>query len=201
MLASISSTSRSTISTSAMTKRAEFPDSSRRSSLPSGDAHPRDRQHSIQHCDQERQPRSDSTARSARRGAWRGCQLQRLHGHEERKSRFPSGVGGGNTGRGDCARTLGLQAPSPRCDHELGLLPRAHPTVHSGRDAGALPSGIRTIHIDPAGQVKRCPDFPTDFHWTRLPNIQAGELQCVLLRLSRGGEGSLLLSRMRDIMA
>lgn len=26
-------------------------------------------------------------------------------------------------------------------------------------------SGIRTIHIDPIGHVKRCPDFPTDFHW------------------------------------
>ncbi|MDE3151266.1 MAG: radical SAM protein [Gemmatimonadota bacterium] len=26
-------------------------------------------------------------------------------------------------------------------------------------------SGIRTIHIDPVGHVKRCPDFPTDFHW------------------------------------
>src|SRR5205814_6438055 len=27
-------------------------------------------------------------------------------------------------------------------------------------------SGIRTIHIDPTGHVKRCPDFPTDSHWT-----------------------------------
>ena len=27
-------------------------------------------------------------------------------------------------------------------------------------------SGIRTIHIDPVGHVKRCPDFPTDFHWS-----------------------------------
>src|SRR6187397_2675956 len=26
-------------------------------------------------------------------------------------------------------------------------------------------SGQRTIHVDLAGQVKRCPDFPTDFHW------------------------------------
>ncbi|MDX2184355.1 MAG: radical SAM protein [Gemmatimonadaceae bacterium] len=26
-------------------------------------------------------------------------------------------------------------------------------------------SGLRTIHIDPVGHVKRCPDFPTDFHW------------------------------------
>jgi MoaA/NifB/PqqE/SkfB family radical SAM enzyme len=28
-------------------------------------------------------------------------------------------------------------------------------------------SGIRTIHIDPTGQVRRCPDFPSDFHWTQ----------------------------------
>lgn len=26
-------------------------------------------------------------------------------------------------------------------------------------------SGIRTIHLNPGGHVKRCPDFPTDFHW------------------------------------
>src|SRR3954469_23485060 len=26
-------------------------------------------------------------------------------------------------------------------------------------------SGIRTIHIDPTGRVKRCPDFPTNFSW------------------------------------
>ncbi|MFN9350770.1 MAG: radical SAM protein [Gemmatimonadota bacterium] len=27
-------------------------------------------------------------------------------------------------------------------------------------------SGLRTIHVDPVGHVKRCPDFPTDFHWS-----------------------------------
>src|SRR5207253_6556447 len=26
-------------------------------------------------------------------------------------------------------------------------------------------SGMRTIHVNPTGHVKRCPDFPTDFHW------------------------------------
>ena len=26
-------------------------------------------------------------------------------------------------------------------------------------------SGERTVHVDPTGRVKRCPDFPTDFHW------------------------------------
>ena len=26
-------------------------------------------------------------------------------------------------------------------------------------------SGVRTIHIDPRGLVRRCPDFPADFHW------------------------------------
>jgi MoaA/NifB/PqqE/SkfB family radical SAM enzyme len=26
-------------------------------------------------------------------------------------------------------------------------------------------AGVRTIHLDPTGHVKRCPDFPTDFHW------------------------------------
>src|ERR687894_1070225 len=27
-------------------------------------------------------------------------------------------------------------------------------------------SGMTTIHVDPTGHVRRCPDFPTDFHWT-----------------------------------
>jgi MoaA/NifB/PqqE/SkfB family radical SAM enzyme len=34
-------------------------------------------------------------------------------------------------------------------------------------------SGIRTIHVDPAGRVKRCPDFPTDFAWSDFRRYEA----------------------------
>src|SRR4029079_2650653 len=33
-------------------------------------------------------------------------------------------------------------------------------------------SGIRTIHIDPSGHVKRCPAFPTDFHSRDFPRYE-----------------------------
>ena len=46
-------------------------------------------------------------------------------------------------------------------------------------------SGIRTIHIDPAGHVKRCPDFPDRLSLARLQAIRTRELQCVLLRVPR----------------
>ena len=50
-------------------------------------------------------------------------------------------------------------------------------------------AGVRTIHIDPTGHVKRCPDFPVDFHWTEF-KIRADQLQRVLLRLPWRGAGT-----------
>src|SRR4029079_15564911 len=46
-------------------------------------------------------------------------------------------------------------------DYYLAQIPR----YVSGAMREPCRSGIRTIHIDPTGRVKRCPDFPTDFHW------------------------------------
>lgn len=62
-------------------------------------------------------------------------------------------------------------------------------------------SGIRTIHITPAGHVKRCPDFPTDFHWRDFQTYQP--LNCNACYYACRGEAQapLTLSRMRDIMA
>ena len=62
-------------------------------------------------------------------------------------------------------------------------------------------SGIRTIHIDPTGHVKRCPDFPTDFHWR---DFQAYEpIDCNACYYACRGEAQapLRLSRVRDVMA
>ena len=57
-------------------------------------------------------------------------------------------------------------------------------------------SGMRTIHIDPSGHVKRCPDFPTDFHWSDFRRYKPidcnrcfyacrGEAEAPILRLAR----------------
>ena len=62
-------------------------------------------------------------------------------------------------------------------------------------------SGIRTIHIDPTGHVKRCPDFPTDFHWRDYKSYEP--VQCNKCYYACRGEAQapLRLSRVRDVMA
>lgn len=62
-------------------------------------------------------------------------------------------------------------------------------------------SGIRTIHIDPSGRVKRCPDFPTDFHWREYRAYEP--IQCNRCFYACRGEAQapLRLSRIRDVMA
>ncbi|HJU75492.1 MAG TPA: radical SAM protein [Gemmatimonadaceae bacterium] len=46
-------------------------------------------------------------------------------------------------------------------DYYLAQIPR----YVRGEMSEPCRSGIRTLHIDPGGRVKRCPDFPTDFDW------------------------------------
>lgn len=62
-------------------------------------------------------------------------------------------------------------------------------------------SGIRTIHIDPSGRVKRCPDFPTDFHWSEFKRYKP--ISCNECYYACRGEAQapLRLSRVRDVMA
>ncbi len=62
-------------------------------------------------------------------------------------------------------------------------------------------SGIRTIHVDPTGHVKRCPDFPTDFHWSEY--AQYGEIDCNRCYYACRGEAQapLRLSRVKDVFA
>jgi len=65
-------------------------------------------------------------------------------------------------------------------------------------------SGLRTIHLDPGGRVKRCPDFPTDFHWRDWE--AAGRYQpidCDACFYACRGEAQapLTLKRARDVMA
>lgn len=62
-------------------------------------------------------------------------------------------------------------------------------------------SGIRTIHIDPTGHVKRCPDFPTDFHWRDYKAYQPVNCNACYYACRGEAQAPLRLSRIRDVMA
>ena len=62
-------------------------------------------------------------------------------------------------------------------------------------------SGIRTIHIDPAGYVKRCPDFPTDFHWREFRRYEPISCNACYYACRGEAQAPLRLSRVRDVMA
>ena len=62
-------------------------------------------------------------------------------------------------------------------------------------------SGIRTIHIDPAGYVKRCPDFPVDFHWRDFRKYQPVNCNACYYACRGEAQAPLRLSRIRDVMA
>ena len=62
-------------------------------------------------------------------------------------------------------------------------------------------AGMSTIHIDPTGRVKRCPDFPTDFHWSDWKQYE--KIACNACYYACRGEAQapLRLSRVSDVMA
>jgi MoaA/NifB/PqqE/SkfB family radical SAM enzyme len=62
-------------------------------------------------------------------------------------------------------------------------------------------SGIRTIHVDPVGFVRRCPDFPTDSHWTEFPGYQPIDCNKCFYACRGEAQAPLRLSRIRDVMA
>ena len=62
-------------------------------------------------------------------------------------------------------------------------------------------SGIRTIHIDPTGMVKRCPDFPTDFHWRDFERYRPIDCNACYYACRGEAQAPLQLSRVRDVMA
>ncbi|HEY6089958.1 MAG TPA: hypothetical protein VD771_09220, partial [Gemmatimonadaceae bacterium] len=62
-------------------------------------------------------------------------------------------------------------------------------------------SGMRTIHINPTGHVKRCPDFPTDFHWTQFRKYEPIDCNACFYACRGEAQAPLRLSRVRDVMA
>jgi MoaA/NifB/PqqE/SkfB family radical SAM enzyme len=82
-------------------------------------------------------------------------------------------------------------------DHYLAQIPR----YVRGETEEPCQSGLRTIHIDPSGRVKRCPDFPTDFHWTAFRRYRP--ISCNACYYACRGEAQAPVgwSRVQDVMA
>ena len=62
-------------------------------------------------------------------------------------------------------------------------------------------SGIDTIHVSPTGGVRRCPDFPTDFHWTEFRQYEP--IDCNACYYACRGEAQApirIRSRVADVM-
>ncbi len=78
---------------------------------------------------------------------------------------------------------------------------RQIPKYARGEITEACQSGIRTIHIDPMGHVKRCPDFPTDFHWTEFKQYEPIECNDCFYACRGEAQAPIRLSRIRDVMA
>jgi MoaA/NifB/PqqE/SkfB family radical SAM enzyme len=62
-------------------------------------------------------------------------------------------------------------------------------------------SGMRTIHVNPLGQVKRCPDFPADFHWTEYRKYAPISCNACYYACRGEAQAPLRFSRVRDVMA
>jgi MoaA/NifB/PqqE/SkfB family radical SAM enzyme len=62
-------------------------------------------------------------------------------------------------------------------------------------------SGERTIHVDPTGHVKRCPDFQTDFHWRDFRRYEPIACNACFYACRGEAQAPLRLSRVSDVMA
>lgn len=82
-------------------------------------------------------------------------------------------------------------------DHYLRTIPQ----YARGELTDPCASGIRTIHVDPAGFVKRCPDFPTDFHWRDFRRYRTIACNACYYACRGEAQAPLTLSRVRDVMA
>ncbi|HUQ99421.1 MAG TPA: radical SAM protein, partial [Gemmatimonadaceae bacterium] len=62
-------------------------------------------------------------------------------------------------------------------------------------------SGMRTIHVDPTGRVKRCPDFPADFHWSEFRKYEPIDCNACYYACRGEAQAPLRFSRVQDVMA
>ena len=82
-------------------------------------------------------------------------------------------------------------------DYYLEQVPR----FFSGQMHDSCNSGVRTIHIDPAGQVRRCPDYPADFHWRDFERYTPIDCNACYYACRGEAQAPLTIARVRDVMA
>jgi MoaA/NifB/PqqE/SkfB family radical SAM enzyme len=75
------------------------------------------------------------------------------------------------------------------------------PEYTSGAMTQPCESGISTIHIDPVGGVRRCPDFPVDFHWSEWRRYEPIDCNKCYYACRGEAQAPLKLNRIRDVMA
>jgi MoaA/NifB/PqqE/SkfB family radical SAM enzyme len=62
-------------------------------------------------------------------------------------------------------------------------------------------SGLRTIHIDPLGFVRRCPDFPVDGHWSDFRPYSKIDCNECFYACRGEAQAPLTLARVKDVVA
>lgn len=82
-------------------------------------------------------------------------------------------------------------------DYYLEQLPR----YLRGEMTEPCRSGMSTIHIDPVGMVRRCPDFPVDFHWSEFRRYEPIDCNRCYYACRGEAQAPLRLSRVKDVMA
>jgi MoaA/NifB/PqqE/SkfB family radical SAM enzyme len=82
-------------------------------------------------------------------------------------------------------------------DHYLAQIPR----YVRGEIKDPCRSGIRTLHIDPQGRVKRCPDFPTDFDWRSFKRYKPIDCNQCFYACRGEAQAPLRWSRVLDMIA
>jgi MoaA/NifB/PqqE/SkfB family radical SAM enzyme len=82
-------------------------------------------------------------------------------------------------------------------DYYLSQIPR----YVRGEITQPCESGLKTIHLDPSGHVKRCPDFPTDFHWTDFRAYRPIDCNACFYACRGEAQAPVRLSRVLDVMA
>jgi MoaA/NifB/PqqE/SkfB family radical SAM enzyme len=62
-------------------------------------------------------------------------------------------------------------------------------------------SGQATIHIDPTGRVRRCPDFPADGHWREYASYKPIDCNRCYYACRGEAQAPLTISRFQDLLA
>lgn len=82
-------------------------------------------------------------------------------------------------------------------DHYLGEIPR----WVRGQLTEPCPSGTTTVHVDPKGTVRRCPDFPPDVDWKQWKPYEPIACDDCFYACRGEAQAPIQWSRVLDVMA